>query len=992
MKKSRVLVKSGIAILGLVIVFTTITSFASTAFSDLSPMHWCYKKIMEFVDKGYIDGYEDGTMKPDQTITRAEYVKIVNNFFGFKGGKTNKEFVDVPEDAWYKEHVYTAVSEGYISGYEDNTFRPNNPITRQEATVILSRILNIDREFYPKDHVDGLAQYPDGYEVDDWAYTPIHSYSVYNFINGYEDGMLRILQNVTRAETVELLHILEQKIEIGTSTSRKNTVKMPTIALLKQTLEENASGDSQLVIKSALLTKSGWINKMQSTTRNGQDGVLVNITSTTENATVNESLEGNKTKNRNYITTKAEEIDNALFLIDGEYKVLANASKKGYKSSSSNEKEILVDTKAPEVSGEVVTKLPEGTVIALEHFVKVNVVDPKFSNVNRISGINKEKLRYAWFREGTNGEYNTIATDWTKFEIDEKGFAIISTGKLEYGKYKLGISAIDIAENAYGTRIYTTFIKSGDEDAPFEEIPYDFVGKISGDPTEPTNPDGTEEPGTPVDIVVVIGKKDSPSIETKFKKINFIDSGDSLRAEPGDTIEYNLNITNSSETENVDLNITFDKDVIVKYSNASGEKVTQPLKKDEKLVGINLKVGENIEIEVYTDVPNDYKIGTDFKISAKIDMLQDSKVVGTSTATATNEIEKSAVVFNGEVSNKNIVLIIDKSVSMLSCCTHKVSNTKDKYRFPKDYDYENHPYSYRFIKDTEGYIYSYCPYVGHEYKVNGEWKKCKDESRIDVVRASLNSFVTTVTNAAKTNGEDITITLITFCGSPLKGLTYVFEANKDNTEKINNLRNNIKDIVLDKGTDIQAGVTTATEVFEKADMIENAENHVIFFGDGSGTAPTEAECEALLGKVDRTYAIGFGPDFASNDTNAYKILKSIVGTKGNVTRASTAADVLVTFAGIADEIAKPTQSRKGVITAILPKDGSYYPINFKTESGDSTDIVLFTVNSKSDFELYTDELELIEQTASENGKILWNISGEKYSKYEKLKIELTVGK
>ena len=55
----------------------------ASGFSDLKPTHWCYEKIMKFLDKGYVSGYEDGTFRADRTITRAEYVKIVNNFFGY---------------------------------------------------------------------------------------------------------------------------------------------------------------------------------------------------------------------------------------------------------------------------------------------------------------------------------------------------------------------------------------------------------------------------------------------------------------------------------------------------------------------------------------------------------------------------------------------------------------------------------------------------------------------------------------------------------------------------------------------------------------------------------------------------------------------------------------------------------------------------------------------------------------------------------------------
>lgn len=216
MKEAKALkVFSLLMLIVLVIIFFVVPVGAGQVFSDLSSEHWCYDKIIDFAEKNYVCGYEDGTFRADRTITRAEYVKIVNNFFGYEL-ETEKlsNFSDVKSSDWFAPYVNEAVERGYITGYEDGTFRPEAPIRRQEATVILARILDIHEEIYPDNHVDGLAQYSDSDEVQEWARVAIHSYSVHNFINGYEDGSLRILKNVTRAETVELLHILEQKIII----------------------------------------------------------------------------------------------------------------------------------------------------------------------------------------------------------------------------------------------------------------------------------------------------------------------------------------------------------------------------------------------------------------------------------------------------------------------------------------------------------------------------------------------------------------------------------------------------------------------------------------------------------------------------------------------------------------------------------------------------------------------------------------------------------
>ena len=506
---------------------------ARVVFSDLAPTHWCYNKIIDFESKGYVCGYEDGTFKADQTITRAEYVKIVNNFFGYKPN-TEKvaNFSDVNSGDWFAPYVNEAVERGYITGFEDGTFRPQDPIRRQEATVILARILGIDKEVYPANHIDGLAQYSDSDEVQDWARVAIHSYSVYNFINGYTDGTLKILQNVTRAETVELLHVLEQKIIIDRKPggSSKSTVKMPTIALYRFDKEANEFA----AIKSSDL-KSNWVNKAISTLSEDEYGVLVNVTSTTTGSTINEKLTGNKTGERKYITSKIEELTNAIFLTDGEYKISAFASKSGYHSSSSADKTILVDTKAPVVSGEVVTTLP----VAHEQQVKVTVADPEASDVNRVSGLDTAKVRYAWFRYLGDGIYER-ATEWQNVTLDENGNAVITTEGLEYGTYKLAISAYDIAENAYGSEVDTVVTTSGDEEFR-EEVPYDFVEELEKE--------GEEKPEDP-DITVIVGNN-TPEVKDLVMRteVNVEVSGKIVATDKdGDTLTYVL-VENSGDSE-----------------------------------------------------------------------------------------------------------------------------------------------------------------------------------------------------------------------------------------------------------------------------------------------------------------------------------------------------------------------------------------------------------------------------------------------------------
>ena len=564
----------------LVVTAFTMPASAKQVFTDLSPEHWCYAKIMDFEKKGYVCGYSDNTFRADRTITRAEYVKIVNNFFGYKPSeKTTSAFKDVNSGDWFMPYVNEAVDRGYIEGFEDGTFRPQDPIRRQEATVILARILKIDKEVYPADHKDGLAQYSDSDEVQEWARVAIHSYSVYNFINGYEDGTLRILRNVTRAETVELLHILEQKVVIdrkpGGGGTKTPTLK-PDIDVLVRNLIE-VPVENEIAIKEeytpVIYTKSNWINKKNSNfeKETARNGAFVNITSQTRGSTIHDTVDVISRKEE-YKTTKRDEYDNKFFLTDGVYTVTAQATKSGRKDSGIETKVVKIDTVAPVVRV-VETSSAKGK-IAHEQSVAVAIKDSNLYNANEISGL--DKVAYAWF----NADTDERVTVWSAFEL-VNGQAQINA-PLTYGKYKLGIAAIDVAENAFGTRTEYA-VKSEDisgdvPTTPSGDVDYDFVKETeSGDENPDQNPNGEE-------LIVIVGNN-NPTIEdlTMYTTANKLVSGElkGKDIDSGDILSYVINVAPEYGTAEVNGNYTTyvsDKAGIYKYTvkvrdNHSGEAI-----------------------------------------------------------------------------------------------------------------------------------------------------------------------------------------------------------------------------------------------------------------------------------------------------------------------------------------------------------------------------------------------------------------------------------
>ncbi|MCR1850197.1 N-acetylmuramoyl-L-alanine amidase [Paeniclostridium sordellii] len=163
--------------------------------------HWAKNQIMDFSSKGYINGYEDNTFRPDANVSRAEFVKILNKVFKFTN-TTHSSFTDVSPRDWYYNDICIGINEGYINGYEDNTFRPNSPITREEASKIIAKVMKIKG--------DGNLNFSDGYAISDWAKEYVDALSDYGYIKGYEDNTFRPQNNITRAETVTILSRTEK--------------------------------------------------------------------------------------------------------------------------------------------------------------------------------------------------------------------------------------------------------------------------------------------------------------------------------------------------------------------------------------------------------------------------------------------------------------------------------------------------------------------------------------------------------------------------------------------------------------------------------------------------------------------------------------------------------------------------------------------------------------------------------------------------------------
>ncbi|MFI3210899.1 MAG: Ltp family lipoprotein [Peptostreptococcaceae bacterium] len=160
--------------------------------------HWAESTINNFISNNYVGGYSDGTFKPNNNITRAEFVKIFNQYFGLT--KTSGKVFTDTNGHWAQHEIDIAVTNQVASGLSNTTFEPNSPLTREQAATMLSNYLKLA----DKNH-DKIALFTDGGNVSSWAKDSVEGILEKNYMGGYIDKTFKPKNQITRAEAVVTL-------------------------------------------------------------------------------------------------------------------------------------------------------------------------------------------------------------------------------------------------------------------------------------------------------------------------------------------------------------------------------------------------------------------------------------------------------------------------------------------------------------------------------------------------------------------------------------------------------------------------------------------------------------------------------------------------------------------------------------------------------------------------------------------------------------------
>lgn len=233
----------------------------SVPYTDLTG-HWSQSAVTRLQDLNLLKGYTDGTFKPSQVISRAEFVMILDRAFGFTGNAATGSYADMTSDDWYYDVMVRANGSGIIEGTDREHLSPQQPITRQDAAVMvdrafqLSAVTNEDSEqlkFQDADDISGYAKKALTYLVNE------------NILKGFQ-GKLNPKTSITRAETAELLSamIADVKSTPGAYESRVDgnlIIKSTDITLKNMVVNGNlllaeGIGEGSVVLQGVTVTGS----------------------------------------------------------------------------------------------------------------------------------------------------------------------------------------------------------------------------------------------------------------------------------------------------------------------------------------------------------------------------------------------------------------------------------------------------------------------------------------------------------------------------------------------------------------------------------------------------------------------------------------------------------------------------------------------------------------------------------------------------------------
>jgi len=174
-------------------------------FSDVSADYWAFPFITALVERDIINGFPDGTFRPDAPVTRAEYAAMLEKAFDKPPQKANVNYKDVAADFWATDAIQAVSRNGFLAGYPNNVFNPTQQIPRAQVLVALVSGLGLPKPKVPTQQV--LRTYQDAAQIPKYATDRIATATASGLVVTHPDQkQLEPNEKATRADTVAFIY------------------------------------------------------------------------------------------------------------------------------------------------------------------------------------------------------------------------------------------------------------------------------------------------------------------------------------------------------------------------------------------------------------------------------------------------------------------------------------------------------------------------------------------------------------------------------------------------------------------------------------------------------------------------------------------------------------------------------------------------------------------------------------------------------------------
>lgn len=211
-------------------------------FTDVPSNFWAYESITKMTKEGLMSGYRNGTFKPNDPLSREEAASLFSNMIGDTPSiMLASSFSDITSDRWSSLAIESVARANIISGYGDNTYRPEQYMSRQEFAVVADKFLHYQGYRTEDPTALDAIHFSDQKFIAPWAQSSVRELALWGFINYSTKGLFNPEKYITRGEAAEITYrlLFSKEATAIQHTIQQQQMEETARALVKKTFGEN---------------------------------------------------------------------------------------------------------------------------------------------------------------------------------------------------------------------------------------------------------------------------------------------------------------------------------------------------------------------------------------------------------------------------------------------------------------------------------------------------------------------------------------------------------------------------------------------------------------------------------------------------------------------------------------------------------------------------------------------------------------------------------